>query len=61
MIVFDVFAYSEPEWDQIEVAVRDALSLDADQIERVEIERTVGSSWRGSRRTLIAMPTPKGP
>ena len=46
MIVFDVFAYSEPEWDQIEVAVRDALSLDADQIERVEIERTVGITRR---------------
>ena len=37
------------QWDQIEIVVRDALYLDADQIERVVIERTVGTT-RKSRR-----------
>jgi hypothetical protein len=44
MITFEFFAYSEPEWDRIKVAVRDALGRDADHIERRVITRTVGNS-----------------
>ncbi len=47
MIVFDDFTYSEEEWDQIETVVRDALNLDADQIERVLIENS--RIYRGPR------------
>ena len=34
MIEFEFFAYTDQQWDRIKVAVRDALGLDADQIER---------------------------
>ena len=34
MIEFELFTYSDEQWDRIRVALRDALGLDDDQIER---------------------------
>jgi hypothetical protein len=34
MIEVELFTYSDEQWDQIRIVVRDALGLDADQIER---------------------------
>ena len=41
MIELSLFAYSDEQWNDIKGVVRDALGLDADQIER-RITRTVG-------------------
>ncbi|MET4152004.1 hypothetical protein [Bradyrhizobium barranii] len=49
-IEFEFFAYTDQQWDRIKVAV-DRLGLDADQIERIEIERTVGIT-RGLRNHI---------
>jgi hypothetical protein len=43
MIEFEFFTYTDQQWDRIKVVVRDALGLDADQIER-EITRTFANS-----------------
>jgi hypothetical protein len=45
MIALDLFTYTEQQWDRIKVAVRDALGLDADQIER-EITPVIHKSLR---------------
>jgi hypothetical protein len=44
MIEFEFFFYSDEQWERIKVAVRDALGLDADQIEREVITRTFANS-----------------
>jgi hypothetical protein len=50
MIKFEFFTYSDTQWDRIKVAVRDALGLDADQI-----DITGSLSLRDRIETIVSM------
>jgi hypothetical protein len=50
MIEFKFFTYSDAQWDRIKVAVRDALGLDADQI-----DITGSLSLRDRIETIVSM------
>ncbi|MBR0750257.1 hypothetical protein JQ582_40790 [Bradyrhizobium japonicum] len=55
-IEFEFFAYSEPQWDRIKVAV-DRLGLDADQIER-EISPVIRTTLRSSIEFVVSQYSP---
>src|SRR5260370_1505856 len=42
MIEVELFTYSDEQWDQIRIVVRDALGLDADQIKREVARLRIG-------------------
>jgi hypothetical protein len=50
-------AYTDPQWDRIKVAVRDALGLDADQIER-EITPVIRKSLRSCIEFAVSQYSP---